>query len=136
MRVGLPQSIAYLIDSRSSNHMVASKDLFSSLNIKEGPTIHMGDDSQIPAAGRGTIKVEHGVLRYVLYVPSLAANLLFVYQMTHIGSPKQVVFGPDSMQITKISTRELVAKGIVDHASKAYIFSHFIPYTVPASPQL
>ena len=40
------------------------------------------------------------------------------------------------MEITKISTRELVAKGIVDHASKAYIFSHFMPYTVPTSPQL
>ena len=56
--------------------------------------------------------------------------------MTHTSSPKQVVFGPDSVEITKISTRELVVKGIADHASKAYIFSHFMPYTVPASPQL
>ena len=90
--------------------MVASKDLFSSLNIKEGPTIHMGDDSQIPTTGRGTIREKHGVFRDVLYVPFLTANMLSVYQMNHTDSPKQVVFGPDSMEITKISTRELVVK--------------------------
>ena len=50
LKAGLPWSTAYLIDSGASKHMVASKDLFSSLNINEGPTIHMGDDSKIPAA--------------------------------------------------------------------------------------
>ena len=114
--------------------MVASKDLFSSLSIKEGPTIHMGDDSQILAARRGTIKIQHGEFRDVLYVPSLVANMLFVYQMTHTGSPKQVVFGPHSVEITKISTGELIEKGILDHASKAYIFSHFMEFIVLASP--
>ena len=136
LKAGLPRSIAYLIDSGASNHMVASKDLFSYVNINEGPTIHMGDDSQIPAAARGTIRAKRGVFRDVLYVPSLATNMLSIYQMTHTGSPKQVVFGLDSVEITKISTGELVEKEIVDHASKAYIFSHFMPYTVPESPQL
>ena len=136
MKAGIPWSTAYLIDYGASNHMVASKDLFSSLNINEGPTIHMGDDSQIPSIGRGTIRAKHGELRDVLYVPSLAANMLSAYQMTHTDTPKQVVFGPDSVEITKISTGELVAKGIDDHGSKAYIFSHFMPYTVPTSPKL
>ena len=94
----------------------------------------MGDDSRIPTAGRGTIRAKHGVFRDVLYVPSLATNLLYVYQMTHTVSPKQVVFGPNLVEITKISTRELVVKVIADHASKAYIFSHFIPYIVSGSP--
>ena len=79
LKAGLPRSTAYLIDSRSSNHMVASKDLFSSLNVKEGPTIHMGDDSQIPAIGKGTMRAKHGVFRDVLYVPSLVANILSIY---------------------------------------------------------
>ena len=56
--------------------------------------------------------------------------------MTHTSSRKQVVFGPDSMEITKISTGELVEKGMVDHASKAYYLSHFMPFLVPASSQL
>ena len=96
----------------------------------------MGDDSQILEEGRGTIKEKNGVFIDVLYVPSLVAKLLSIYQMTHTSSPKKVVFGPDSVEITKISTREIVAKGIVNHASKAYIFSHFMPYIVPTSPQL
>ena len=60
----------------------------------------MADDSQIPVAGRGSIKIQHGYFINVFYVPALAANLLYVYQMTHTGSPKKVVFGPDSVEIT------------------------------------
>ena len=116
--------------------MVATKDLLSSLSVEEGPIIHMGDDSQIPATGKGTIRAKHGVFKDVLYVPSVAANCLYVYQMTHIGSPKQVLFGPDSVEITNISTGEIVAKGIVDHDSKEYYFSHFMPFSFPVSSYL
>ena len=56
--------------------------------------------------------------------------------MTYTGSPKKVLFGPDSIEIIKISNEDIVAKGIADHASKAYMFSHFMPFTIPASPQL
>ena len=136
LKAGLPRSTTHFIDSGASNHMVASKDLFSSLNINEWTTIHMGDDSQILTTRIGTIRAKHGVFRDVVYVPSLAANLLSVYQMTHTGSPKKVLFGPNSVEITKISTGDIVVKGIVDHASKAYIFSHFMPFMVPVSPQL
>ena len=55
----------------------------------------MGDVSQITAAGRGTINVQNGVFIDVLYLPSLTANMLSSYHMTHTGSPKQVVFGPN-----------------------------------------
>ena len=62
----------------------------------------MGDDSQIPAVGRGSPKIQHGEFKNVLYVPSLATNFLSVYHMTHIGSPKRVTFNSDSVEITKI----------------------------------
>ena len=48
--------------------------------------------------------------------------------MTHIGSPKQVVFGPDSVEITYISTGNIIVKCVADRVSKSYAFSHFIPY--------
>ena len=96
----------------------------------------MGYDSQILAAGKGTIRANHGVFKYVLYVPSLVDNVLYVYQITHTGFPKQVLFGPDSVEITNISTGEIVAKGITDHASKAFHFSHFMSFSVPTSSQL
>ena len=68
--------------------MGASKESFSSLQINDGPSIHMGHDTQIQVEGKGSIKLEHEVFKNVLYVPSLVANLLFVYQMTHTASPK------------------------------------------------
>ena len=68
--------------------MVASRESFSSLQLTDGPSIHMGDDTQIRAEGKGSIKLKHGMFKDILYVPSLAANLLSVYQMTHTGPPK------------------------------------------------
>ena len=61
----------------------------------------MGDDSQIPAEGRGSVIVKHGEFKNVLYVPSLETKLLFVYHMTHTGSPKRVTFDLETIEITK-----------------------------------
>ena len=95
LKVGLTQLKAYLIDFGASNHMVSSKESFSTLTLSKWPNIHMGDDSQIPAKGRDSIKIQHGEFKNILYVPSLVANLFFVYQMTHTGSPKRVTFDYD-----------------------------------------
>ena len=95
MKETLSPSSAYIIDYG------ASKESFSTLSLSKGPNIHMGDDSQIPAKGRGSVRVKHGEFKNVLYVPSLAANLLYVYQMTHTGSPKRVTFDLDSVEITE-----------------------------------
>ena len=41
------KSDAFLIDSGASNHMVASRESFSSLQTTDGTSIHMDDDTQI-----------------------------------------------------------------------------------------
>ena len=105
--------------------MVSSKASLYSLDISSGTCIHMGDDSQIPTFGKGSIKFEHGVFKNSLYVSFLATNLLFVYQMTHTGSPKRVTFDLDSVDISIISTRNLIVKD-ANHAFKEYEFSHFL----------
>ena len=69
----------------------------------------MGNNSKVKTKGKGFVKLEHGRFKDVLFVPSLASNLLSVYQMTHIGSPKRVIFGPDSVEITDISTGSIIA---------------------------
>ena len=56
--------------------------------------------------------------------------------MTHTGPPKRVTFGPDSLEISDISTGKIIVKGVANHASKAYEFSHFLPYSDPVQPQL
>ena len=96
----------------------------------------MGDDTQIQDKVNCSIKLKCGVFKNVLYVPSLVANLLYVYQMTHTGPPKWVVFGPDLVETTYISTGKITMKGVANHASKAYEFSHFLPYSDPVQPQL
>ena len=56
--------------------------------------------------------------------------------MTHTEPQKRVVFCPDSVEITYISTGKTIAKGVANHASKAYEFSHFIPYSHLVHSQL
>ena len=125
----------FLIDSGASNHMDASIESFSSFQSFDGPSIQMGINSKVQTKGKGSIQLEHGRFKDVLFVPSLASNLLSVYQMTHTGSPKQVIFGPDSVDITYISTRITIEKGNANHASKTYEFSHFMPPSEPVHSQ-
>ena len=47
-----------------------------------------------------------------------------------------MVFGPDSVEISNISTSKIIEKGVANHASKQYEFSHFLPYSDPVQPQL
>ena len=89
-----------IIDSGALNHMIEIKELFSSLEIDKIIPIHMGDDYQIILKGKGTAKIEHGIFFDVMYVPSLASNLLSVYQMTHTKVPKRVTFIPNDVEIT------------------------------------
>ena len=55
--------------------------------------------------------------------------------MTHTGSPKRVIFGPESVDIIDISIGNIIVKGATNHASKAYEFSHFIPFLGPVHSQ-
>ena len=122
----------FLIDSRASNHMATSRETFSSFQSFDGPSIQMGNNSEVQTKGKGSIKIEHGRFKDVLFVPSLDSNLLSVCQMTHTGSPKRVIFGHDSVEITDISIGDIMAKGDANHASKAYEFSDFMTFRTSA----
>ena len=53
--------------------------------------------------------------------------------MIHTGSPKKVIFSPDEVEITEISSGRVNAKGVANHAQKVYMFSHFPPYSNPST---
>ena len=61
------------------------------------------------AKGIGRIRLQNGCFQDVLYVPSLEANFLSVYQMTNTGVAKKVIFTLDSVEIVEISTRNIIA---------------------------
>ena len=127
------KSKALLIEYGASNHMMAKKDSFSSLETRKSIPIHMGDDSTIISEGQGTVDLENGFFSNVLYVPSLTANLLSVYQMTHTGVPKRVSFIPNYVEITEIASGKLIAKGLANHHAKSYEFSHFVDDAKPTA---
>ena len=87
----------------------------------------MGDDSKLQTKGIGRIDLERGFFNEVLYVLDLEANFLSVYQMTHTGEPKRVIFTPDSVDISEISIDQVVAVGYNDHHERIYKFSNFLP---------
>ena len=60
----------------------------------------MGDDSKILAKGIDRNNFDNGYFNNVLYVPDLAANLLSVYQMTHTGFSKRVIFAQYDVDIS------------------------------------
>ena len=99
----------------------------------KGPPIVLGDDSLTGILGKGRIDIDHGKFNNVLYAPGLASNLLSVYQMTQTRSPKKFIFSPDDVEIIEISNGKVIAKGVVDHTSKVYKFSHFLPYSNPSA---
>ena len=113
--------------------MMAERDSFSSLETDKSIPIHMGDDSTITFKGQGNIDLEHGYFSNVLYVPSLASNLLSVYQMTHTRVPKRVSFILDDVEIKELAFGKLVAKGLANHHAKSYEFSHFVEDAKPTA---
>ena len=133
MVAGTSISPTFIIDSGASRHMVSTKEAFSSLDMSKGPPIVLGDDSLTDSLGKGRTDLDHGKFSNILYVPGLSSNLLSVYHMTHIGSPKKVIFSPDDVEITEISSGKVIAKGVVDHTSKVYMLSHFLPYSNPSA---
>jgi hypothetical protein len=80
--------------------------------------------------GEGIVDLEAGCFTNVLHVPSLSANLLLIYQITHSGSRRKVEFTSNSAVITDISTSSQLAHGIADHSSRLYFFSHFVPKSI------
>ena len=122
---------SFIIDFGASRHMVSIKESFSYLHDSKGPNILLRDNLETKIKGKGSTDFDHSSFNNVLYFPDLAANILSVYQMTHTGSPKKVVFSPNKVEISDISNGRVIAKGLLDHSSKVYRFSHFMSFSNP-----
>lgn len=121
---------AWILDSGALNHMSTSKDEFSSIKESTRSPIYLGDATPTKVCEEGTIDLEGGCFTNVLHDPSLSANLLLIYQITHFDSGRKVEFTPPFAVITNISTGSLLAHGIADHSSPLYFFSNFVPKSI------
>jgi hypothetical protein len=124
----IPSSL--ILDSGALNHMAASKDEFSSIEESTRSPIYLGDATPAKVCGEGIVDLEGDCFTNFLHVPSLSANILSIYHITHSISGRKVEFTPDSAMITDISTGSQLAHGIADHGSRLYFFSHFVPKSI------
>ena len=91
----------WIVDSGATCHICNSKELFDNLRPLSKPQkVTLGDDRTLEAIGTGAVEVELklpgeeskvGRLSNVLYVPTLAYNLLSVAKVTEAG--KTIKFG-------------------------------------------
>ena len=94
-----PSQVPWILDSGASHHVASSREIFSSFEASPFPHIIIGNNTVMTVCGKGTVCIQDDTFDDVLYVPSLSANLLSVYQISHSGSGKTVVFTPDSFFI-------------------------------------
>ena len=71
--------------------------------------------------------MENGEFKDVLYFPNLSSNLLSIYQITHLGDGHKVEFLPNSVMMHSIKDDLVVAVRKVNHDTRLYSFSHFVP---------
>ena len=109
--------------------MDSIQDSFSALHPYNGSSILMGDDSKIPTKGIGRIELDNGYFNNLLCVPNIAEKILSFYQMTHTSIAKRVTFTQNDVEISEVSTGQVIARGFVDHDSTMYKLSHFLPYS-------
>jgi len=120
------QSERWLLDFGVSHHMASSQGMFSSFQSCTSPPILMGNNTYMHATRKQNIDVGQNTFNNVLCVPSLTTNLLSIYQITHCGARKTVEFTPDFVIIQDMESRDIIAIGMADHASRLYTFSHFV----------
>jgi hypothetical protein len=117
---------AWIIDSRESHHMVATKEVSYSLDACKGPPILMGDNSPFEVTEKGRIELTNESFENVLNVPKYFVNLLSMHQMKNSGTRKRVILKPNALNIYDTQTNSRVSTGEVNHQSRVYKFSEFI----------
>ena len=100
----------WLIDSRASYHMVKDKLVFSTLNDCNTKYILVGDDRSLSVEVSRIVDLNNGQIKDVLCVPNLSCNILLVYQITHLGEGKSVLFTPHQVVIQDLKdTQHIIA---------------------------
>ena len=120
-------SMEWILDSGASYHMGSSKEDFSSMKQSKVQHIFVGDDTKMEFKGKINVEMENGEFKDVLYVRNLSSNLLSIYQITHLRDGHSVEFLLDSIMVHNLKDDSLVVVGKVNHDTRLYSSSHFVP---------
>jgi len=117
-------------DSGASNHMTHKRELFDSASFKtlsKPIPISLGDDSEIFATGKGTLRLlfnvngkqKEGQFKDVLFVPDLKVTLLSVGQSARLPHCK-VVFDNNVCEYIDKDTNEIIARAFATDDGDLY----------------
>lgn len=91
------------------------------------PPILMGNHTYMNVIEKESINIRDETFNDVLCVPHLTNNLLSIYQITYGATRKAMEFTIDSIIFRDLESGDIISIGVVDHASRLYSFSNFIP---------
>ena len=79
--------------------MAKDQAIFSTMHECNTKQIFVGYDISLSVVGYGIVPIENGNFSDVLCIPRISCNLLSVYQITHSGEGKTVLFTPHQVVI-------------------------------------
>lgn len=68
-----------ILNSGISNHIVVSKDYFSSLIPYTRPSMLMGDNTPMRLCREGRMHLDYRIFLNLLHVPNVSMNLLYIF---------------------------------------------------------
>ena len=79
--------------------MGKDKVMFLTLNNCNTKNIFVGDNKSLSVEGSGIVHLNNGQFKDVVCVPNLSCNIISMYQITHLGEGKSVLFTPHQVVI-------------------------------------
>jgi hypothetical protein len=76
--------------------------------------------------------LNNGHIKDILCVPNLSCNILLIYQITHSGEGKSVLFTPHQVLVQNLKDpQHIVATRSVDDITRLYKFENFRSSSLP-----
>ena len=106
--------------------MAKDQAIFSTMHECNTKQIFVGDDRYLRVVGSRIVLVNNGHFSDVLCVPRISYNFLSVYQISHSGEGKTIMFTHHQVVIKDFKDpQNVLATRIVDDITRLYTFNNF-----------
>lgn len=124
----------WLFDSSTTSHVTGSKSSLDTLVLSSSSaSIFIVDGAQLPIVGKGSVLLEKNKSNsYILYVPGIRKDLLFVSTITDTGH--FVLFTSQScLVLDETNPRRVVLSGPREFANRLYRFKPYHKDKLPTA---